>query len=113
MLSFSVAIRFTFLLLLLTCPVALQLRSPRDRYGILVLLIHHVSVCPAEFRDAFMLFDKVGEGRISYIQCADVMRALGQNPTDAEIVKVLGNPKAEGEKSCSLIATHRRRCTAC
>lgn len=53
-----------------------------------------------------MLFDKVGDGRISYIQCADVMRALGQNPTDAEIVKVLGNPKAEGEKSWSLLATH-------
>ncbi|XP_075882410.1 myosin light polypeptide 6 isoform X2 [Nelusetta ayraudi] len=55
-----------------------------------------------EYREAFMLFDKVGEGRISYIQCADVMRALGQNPTDAEIVKVLGNPKAEAMNTKTL-----------
>lgn len=106
MFSFSFAICFTFPLLLLNRPVALRFRSSRDRYGISVSPIHRVSVCPAEYREAFMLFDKVGEGRISYIQCADVMRALGQNPTDAEIVKVLGNPKAEGEKSCSLLATH-------
>lgn len=25
------------------------------------------------------------------------MRALGQNPTNAEVLKVLGNPKSDGE----------------
>ncbi|XP_064408574.1 myosin light polypeptide 6 isoform X4 [Latimeria chalumnae] len=49
----------------------------------------------AEFREAFCLFDRTGEGKISYNQCGDVMRALGQNPTNAEVLKVLGNPKAD------------------
>lgn len=97
---------FTFLLLLLTCPVAVRLRSSLDRYGISELLIHHVSVCPAEFKEAFLLFDRVGEGKILYSQCGDVMRALGQNPNNGEILKVLGNPKAEGKKGWSPLAAH-------
>uniref|UniRef100_A0A2K5P8Y2 EF-hand domain-containing protein n=1 Tax=Cebus imitator TaxID=2715852 RepID=A0A2K5P8Y2_CEBIM len=32
---------------------------------------------------------------ILYSQCGDVMRALGQNPTNAEVLKVLGNPKSD------------------
>ncbi|XP_040008572.1 myosin light polypeptide 6 isoform X1 [Xiphias gladius] len=48
-----------------------------------------------EFKEAFLLFDKTGDGKISYSQCGDVMRALGQNPVNAEVLKVLGNPKAE------------------
>lgn len=44
-----------------------------------------------------MLFDRTpkGEMKISYTQCGDVMRALGQNPTNAEVMRVLGKPKAE------------------
>ncbi|XP_029450589.1 myosin light polypeptide 6-like isoform X1 [Rhinatrema bivittatum] len=49
----------------------------------------------AEFREAFQLFDKTGDGKIQLSQCGDVMRALGQNPTNAEVIKVLGNPKPE------------------
>ncbi|CAB1336740.1 unnamed protein product [Coregonus sp. 'balchen'] len=48
-----------------------------------------------EFKEAFLLFDRTGDGKISYSQCGDVMRALGQNPVNAEVLKVLGNPKAE------------------
>ncbi|XP_058035655.1 myosin light chain 4 isoform X2 [Ahaetulla prasina] len=50
-----------------------------------------------EFKEAFMLFDRTptGEMKITYSQCGDVMRALGQNPTNAEVLKVLGKPKAE------------------
>uniref|UniRef100_F6Y3W1 Myosin light chain 3 n=2 Tax=Ornithorhynchus anatinus TaxID=9258 RepID=F6Y3W1_ORNAN len=33
--------------------------------------------------------------KIGYGQCGDVMRALGQNPTQAEVHRVLGRPKAE------------------
>lgn len=50
----------------------------------------------AEFKEAFLLFDRTGDGKITYSQCGDVMRALGQNPVNAEVLKVLGNPKAEG-----------------
>ncbi|XP_043844155.1 myosin light polypeptide 6-like [Dromiciops gliroides] len=49
----------------------------------------------AEFKEAFQLFDRVGDGKISYSQCGDVMRALGQNSTNAEVLKILGNPKSD------------------
>ncbi|XP_030649094.1 myosin light chain 4 [Chanos chanos] len=50
-----------------------------------------------EFKEAFLLFDRTptGEMKISYAQCGDVMRALGQNPTNAEVMRVLGKPKPE------------------
>ncbi|XP_048877385.1 myosin light chain 4-like [Brienomyrus brachyistius] len=50
-----------------------------------------------EFKEAFTLFDRTakGEMKITYAQCGDVMRALGQNPTNAEVMKVLGKPKPE------------------
>lgn len=35
--------------------------------------------------------------KITYAQCGDVLRALGQNPTNAEVLRVLGKPKAEGQ----------------
>ncbi|XP_051572356.1 myosin light chain 4 [Myxocyprinus asiaticus] len=50
-----------------------------------------------EFKEAFLLFDRTptGEMKITYAQCGEVMRALGQNPTNAEVMKVLGKPKLE------------------
>ncbi|XP_023682427.1 myosin light chain 3, skeletal muscle isoform-like [Paramormyrops kingsleyae] len=47
------------------------------------------------FKEAFGLFDRVGDNKIAYNQVADVMRALGQNPTNKDVVKVLGSPSAE------------------
>ncbi|XP_037702180.1 myosin light chain 6B [Choloepus didactylus] len=52
-----------------------------------------------EFKEAFELFDRVGDGKILYGQCGDVMRALGQNPTNAEVLRVLGYPKSDELKS--------------
>ncbi|XP_041654875.1 myosin light polypeptide 6 [Cheilinus undulatus] len=48
-----------------------------------------------EFKEAFLLFDRSGEEKICFSQCGDVMRALGQNPSNSEVLKVLQNPKAE------------------
>ncbi|XP_077153671.1 myosin light polypeptide 6-like isoform X2 [Ranitomeya variabilis] len=56
----------------------------------------------SDFREAFALFDRTGDGKIVYNQCGDVMRALGQNPTNAEVLKVLGNPKSEELNSKTL-----------
>ena len=41
-----------------------------------------------EFREAFTLFDEtpLGEMKITYAQCGDVMRALGHNPTNGEVL---------------------------
>lgn len=45
------------------------------------------------------MFDRTptGEMKITYGQCGDVLRALGQNPTNAEVLRVLGKPKPEGQ----------------
>ncbi|XP_060018123.1 myosin light chain 3 [Lagenorhynchus albirostris] len=50
-----------------------------------------------EFKEAFMLYDRTlkCEMKITYGQCGDVLRALGQNPTQAEVLRVLGKPKQE------------------
>ncbi|NXU93960.1 MLEX protein, partial [Xiphorhynchus elegans] len=55
------------------------------------------ALLPTEFREAFGLFDRTPAGtmQISYGQCGDVLRALGHNPTNAEVLKVLGKPKPE------------------
>ncbi|XP_020660612.3 myosin light chain 3 [Pogona vitticeps] len=50
-----------------------------------------------EFKEVFELFDRTpkGEQKITYAQCGDVLRACGQNPTQAEVLKVLGRPKPD------------------
>ncbi|KAG8124669.1 putative Myosin light chain 1 skeletal muscle isoform protein, partial [Naja naja] len=48
-----------------------------------------------DFKEAFLLFDRTGESKITLSQVGDVIRALGQNPTNAEIKKILGNPSNE------------------
>ncbi|XP_032348981.1 myosin light chain 6B isoform X2 [Camelus ferus] len=52
-----------------------------------------------EFKEAFELYDRVGDGKIQFSQCGDVMRALGHNPTNAEVLRVMGNPKSDELKS--------------
>ncbi|XP_037345214.1 myosin light chain 1, skeletal muscle isoform [Pungitius pungitius] len=48
-----------------------------------------------DYREAFGLFDRVGDNKVAYIQIADIMRALGQNPTNKEVGKLLGMPSPE------------------
>ncbi|KAK5910625.1 hypothetical protein CesoFtcFv8_004445 [Champsocephalus esox] len=36
-----------------------------------------------------------GEMKIRFAQCGDVLRALGHNPTNQEVLKLLGRPKPE------------------
>ncbi|KAM9793204.1 myosin light chain 4-like [Syngnathus typhle] len=57
-----------------------------------------------DFKEAFALFDRTpkGEMKITYAQCGDVMRALGHNPTNADVLKVLGKPRPE-EMSSKLV----------
>uniref|UniRef100_S4RAX8 Myosin, light chain 1, alkali; skeletal, fast n=1 Tax=Petromyzon marinus TaxID=7757 RepID=S4RAX8_PETMA len=56
-------------------------------------MLEYVLCALPDFKEAFSLFDRTGEMKISYSQCGEVMRALGQNPTNAEVLKLLGNPK--------------------
>ncbi|KAI3359069.1 hypothetical protein L3Q82_002571 [Scortum barcoo] len=58
-----------------------------------------------EFKEAFQLFDQTPENqmKITFTQCGDVMRALGQNPTNAEVLRVLGRPKPEADMDSKLV----------
>ncbi|KAK1797393.1 hypothetical protein P4O66_008768, partial [Electrophorus voltai] len=64
-----------------------------------VNVLNHATVALSspDFKDAFQLFDRTptNEMKITFAQCGDVIRALGQNPTNAEVMYVLGKPKAE------------------
>uniref|UniRef100_A0A672K127 Myosin light chain 3, skeletal muscle isoform-like n=1 Tax=Sinocyclocheilus grahami TaxID=75366 RepID=A0A672K127_SINGR len=47
------------------------------------------------FKESFGLFDRVGDSKVAFNQVADIMRALGQNPTNKDVKKILGNPSAD------------------
>jgi len=43
----------------------------------------------ADFQECFLLFDKKGDSRIPAKQVGEVLRALGQNPTESEVKKLV------------------------
>ena len=58
------------------------------------------TVIPTEYRDAFALFDKRGDNKIDSDQIGDVLRALGLNPTQQEVKKIVQeiDPKGKNKK---------------
>ncbi|NXT90271.1 CALM protein, partial [Anhinga rufa] len=55
-----------------------------------------------EFKEAFSLFDKDGDGTITTKELGTVMRSLGQNPTEAELQDMINEVDADGELRLSL-----------
>ena len=53
-------------------------------------------VC-SEFKEAFSLFDKDGDGTITTKELGTVMRSLGQNPTEAELQDMINEVDADGK----------------
>uniref|UniRef100_A0A8R1DJK9 EF-hand domain-containing protein n=1 Tax=Caenorhabditis japonica TaxID=281687 RepID=A0A8R1DJK9_CAEJA len=53
----------------------------------------------ADCREVFAYFDSKGDERISVQQVGDVLRALGQNPTEAEIHRCIGSFDREARLS--------------
>lgn len=49
-----------------------------------------------EFREAFSLFDKDGDGFVSSKELGTVMRSLGQNPTEAELQDMINEVDTDG-----------------
>ena len=50
----------------------------------------------AEFREAFALFDKDGDGTISTKELGTVMKSLGQKPTAAELADMINEVDVDG-----------------
>lgn len=55
----------------------------------------------AEFKEAFSLFDKDGDGTITTKELGTVMRSLGQNPTEAELQDMINEVDADGKQGFS------------
>ncbi|XP_022794559.1 myosin-2 essential light chain-like [Stylophora pistillata] len=55
----------------------------------------------AEHKEAFMLFDRRGDGKIDSAQLGEVLRSLGLNPTQAEVHKALKEVDPSGSNRIS------------
>jgi len=42
----------------------------------------------SDFQEAFSIFDQKGDGKIQVTQIGEVLRALGQNPTEADVKRL-------------------------
>ncbi len=62
----------------------------------------------AEFKEAFSLFDKDGDGTITTKELGTVMRSLGQNPTEAELQDMINEVDADGRLSVRTLSAFRR-----
>ena len=51
----------------------------------------------AEYKEAFALFDKKGTGAVPRETLGDLLRALGQNPTQAEVSEIIASAPRDGE----------------
>merc|ERR1712224_1128057 len=50
----------------------------------------------SEFKEAFSLFDKDGDGQITTKELGTVMRSLGQNPSESELQDMINEVDADG-----------------
>lgn len=63
----------------------------------------------AEYKEAFALFDKKGTGAVPREVLGDLLRALGQNPTQAEVAEIIASAPRDG--ACLACPFNLRRLT--
>lgn len=51
-----------------------------------------------EFKEGFSLFDRKGNGTIESSSLGDLLRALGQNPTQAQVRELVAEADPAGKK---------------
>ncbi|QRW20829.1 myosin regulatory light chain cdc4 [Rhizoctonia solani] len=61
----------------------------------------------AEYKEAFALFDKRGTGFVPREQIGDLLRALGQNPTQGEVAEIASNAPREVDYKTFLAILNR------
>ncbi|PWN35530.1 putative myosin regulatory light chain cdc4, partial [Meira miltonrushii] len=61
----------------------------------------------AEYKEAFALFDKKGTGHIARESLGDLLRALGQNPTQAEVAELAASAPKDIDFQSFLNILHR------
>jgi Ca2+-binding EF-hand superfamily protein len=64
--------------------------------SILRRVFTHVISYLSEYKEAFALFDKKGTGAVPRETLGDLLRALGQNPTQAEVADIVASAPREG-----------------
>jgi len=50
-----------------------------------------------EYKEAFALFDKKGAGKVPRETLGDLLRALGQNPTQSEVAEIIAAAPRDGQ----------------
>ena len=65
-----------------------------------------------EYKEAFALFDKKGTGAVPREVLGDLLRALGQNPTQTEVADIVAAAPRDGTWSALQHARRRRVCRA-
>lgn len=56
-----------------------------------------------EFRQAFQLFDKDGDGHITVAEFREVMLAIGQNPSEEDISNMIKTVRLGPIRPCMLV----------
>ncbi|CAH3024480.1 unnamed protein product, partial [Porites evermanni] len=76
-----------------------------EAYALLGICLHKMGSLSedqiAEHKEAFLLFDKRGDGKVDSAQLGEILRSLGLNPTEADVKKVLKEVDPSGSKRIS------------